>query len=73
MTLDDLQRVLWEFARHRVVTVAARAGLLTLLAQRKATPTEPAIRGFMEAAGLTQITRTDLDPDRWLIVGRKPG
>jgi SAM-dependent methyltransferase len=36
------------------------------------THTEPAIRGWMEAAGLTDIHRIDLDPDRWLIVGRKP-
>jgi hypothetical protein len=34
---------------------------------------EPTIRGWMAAAGLGEITRTDLDPDRWLIVGRKPG
>jgi hypothetical protein len=36
------------------------------------THTEPTIRSWMEAAGLNAITRTDLDPDRWLIVGRKP-
>lgn len=37
------------------------------------TYTEPTIRGWMEAAGLCEISRTDLDPDRWLIVGRKIG
>jgi SAM-dependent methyltransferase len=37
------------------------------------TYTEPAIRGWMEAAGLGEIRRTDLDPDRWLIVGKKTG
>jgi hypothetical protein len=73
MTLHDLQRLLWEFARHRVVTIAARTGLLTLLAQRPITSTEPTIRGWMEAAGLGEITRTNLGPDHWLIVGRKPG
>jgi hypothetical protein len=34
---------------------------------------EPTIRGWMAAAGLGEITRADLDPDRWLIVGRKAG
>ena len=60
MTFDDLQRLLWEFARHRVVTVAARTGLLSRLAQRPATPGEAA-------------SELGLDPDRWLIAGRKPG
>jgi len=36
------------------------------------TYTEPTIRDWMEAAGLGEVTRTDLDPDRWLLVGRKP-
>jgi SAM-dependent methyltransferase len=42
MTLDDLQRLLWGFARHRVVTVAARTGLLTRLAECPATPADVA-------------------------------
>lgn len=33
--------------------------------------TEPTIRGWMEAAGLRDIERTDLGPDRWIISGRK--
>ena len=33
---------------------------------------EPTIRGWMEAAGLGEIERTDLGPDRWIIQGRKP-
>jgi cyclopropane fatty-acyl-phospholipid synthase-like methyltransferase len=33
--------------------------------------TEPTIRGWMEAAGLGEIERTDLGPDRWIISGRK--
>jgi SAM-dependent methyltransferase len=37
------------------------------------THTEPTIRSWMEAACLGDITRTDIDPDRWLIVGRKMG
>ena len=32
---------------------------------------EPALAGWMEAAGLGQISRTDLGPQRWIIVGRK--
>ena len=35
------------------------------------THTEPAIRGWMDSAGLHDIDRTDLDDLRWLIVGRK--
>lgn len=34
--------------------------------------TEPDIRGWMEAAGLADIDRTDVGPDRWIIVGTKP-
>jgi SAM-dependent methyltransferase len=34
---------------------------------------EPAIRGWMDAAGLGDVRRIDLGPDRWLIVGTKKG
>jgi len=34
---------------------------------------EPTIRGWMEAAGLGEIERRDLGPDRWIISGRRPG
>ena len=57
MTLDDLQRVLWEFARHRVVTVAARAGLLTLLAQRPATPAEAARELGLDPLATAKVIR----------------
>jgi hypothetical protein len=33
---------------------------------------EPTIRGWMTSAGLDEIDRTDLGPDRWIITGRKP-
>jgi 2-polyprenyl-3-methyl-5-hydroxy-6-metoxy-1,4-benzoquinol methylase len=33
--------------------------------------TEPTIRGWMEAAGLGEIERRDLGPDRWIISGWK--
>jgi ubiquinone/menaquinone biosynthesis C-methylase UbiE len=32
---------------------------------------EPTIRGWMESAGLADIARTNLGPDRWIIEGRK--
>ncbi len=32
---------------------------------------ESVIRGWMEAAGLGEVERTDLGPDRWIISGRK--
>lgn len=57
MTLDDLQRVLWEFARHRVVTVAARTGLLTRLAQRPATPTEAARELGLDPLATAKVIR----------------
>jgi len=34
--------------------------------------TEPVLRGWMRDAGLTDVTRSDLGPTRWLIVGRRP-
>jgi protein-L-isoaspartate O-methyltransferase len=36
------------------------------------THTEPSIRGWMVAAGLEEITRTDVDAQRWMIVGHRP-
>jgi hypothetical protein len=33
---------------------------------------EPELRGWMEAAGLVDIERTDIGPDRWLITGSRP-
>jgi hypothetical protein len=32
---------------------------------------EPSIRGWMEAAGLRNVRRTDVGTDRWLIEGEK--
>lgn len=34
--------------------------------------TEPEIRGWMADAGLREVARTDLGPDRWLIQGVRP-
>lgn len=33
---------------------------------------EPEIRGWMENAGLVDLRRTDIGPDRWLITGSRP-
>ena len=33
---------------------------------------EPTIRGWMEAAGLGKVERSELGPDRWIISGWKP-
>lgn len=38
--LDGLQRLLWNFAGQRVITVAGRAGILDILADRASTPDE---------------------------------
>lgn len=35
------------------------------------TYSEPELRGWMEAAGLIDISRTDIGPDRWLITGSR--
>lgn len=42
LDLDGLQRLLWNFAAHRVITVASRTGILNILADRPATPEEVA-------------------------------
>ena len=42
LDLDELQRMLWSYAGHRVITVAARAGILRFLAERDASPPEVA-------------------------------
>jgi SAM-dependent methyltransferase len=75
MTLDDVQRLLWEFARHRVVTVAARTGLLTLLAQRPATPAEAARKLSLDPVATAKIIRAlaaiglvSADGDRFQVV-----
>jgi len=42
LDLDGLQRLLWNFAGQRVVTVAGRTGILTFLAEKAAGPDEVA-------------------------------
>ena len=42
LDVDGLQKLLWSFASHRVVTVASRVGLLRRLAQAETTPDQAA-------------------------------
>lgn len=57
MDLDELQRVLWSFAGHRVITVAARAGILRLLAERDASPPEVARELGLEPIPTGKVVR----------------
>ena len=40
LTMDGLQDLLWNFASHRVITVASRAGILARLAEQRASSDE---------------------------------
>ena len=42
LDLDGFQRLLWNFAAHRVITVAGRTGILNVLAAETASPEEVA-------------------------------
>ncbi|MBP1621415.1 MAG: dimerization domain, partial [Acidobacteria bacterium] len=75
MTFDDLQRLMWEFARHRVVTVAARTGLLSRLALRAATPAEAARELGLDPLATAKVVRAlaaigivAADGDRYRVV-----
>jgi len=75
MTFDDLQRLMWEFARHRVVTVAARTGLLSRLALRPATPAEAARELGLDPLATAKVVRAlaaigivAADGDRYRVV-----
>lgn len=57
MSLDDLQHLLWEFARHRIVTVAARTGVLTRLAECAATPSDVARELALDGAATDKLMR----------------
>ena len=57
MSLDDLQHLLWEFARHRIVTVAARTGILTRLAECPATPTDVARELGLDVLATAKVIR----------------
>lgn len=57
MTLDDLQRLLWRFAEHRVLTVATRTGMLRRLASSGATPAEVADDLHLDAYAAAKVIR----------------
>lgn len=55
--LDGLQRMLWSFAGHRVLTVAARTGIVRLLAEHDATPDEVASQLELDPLATRKIVR----------------
>ncbi len=67
LQMDDLQELLWNFASHRVITVATRTGIMARLAAGPATPAEVAedlaldplaagkVIRALTALGLTQV------------------
>ncbi len=55
--LDGLQRLLWNFAGQRVVTVAGRTGILHALANRAATPDEVASELDLDPLATAKIIR----------------
>lgn len=57
MTFDDLQRMLWSFAEHRVLTVASRTGILRRLAASGATPDEVAKQLDLDAYAAAKVMR----------------
>lgn len=57
LDVDGLQRLLWSFASHRVLTVAARTGLLRVLAEGPRTPDEAARELGLDAAATAKVVR----------------
>lgn len=57
LDLDGLQRLLWNFAGQRVITVAGRAGILHALANRAAKPDELASKLDLDPAATGKIIR----------------
>jgi len=55
--LDGLQRLLWNFAGQRIVTVAGRAGILGLLAGRPADPDEVAEELALDPLATGKVVR----------------
>jgi SAM-dependent methyltransferase len=56
--LDGLQRLLWSFAAHRVLTVAGRTGILNTLADRTAAPDEVAAELGLDPVGTGKVIRS---------------
>lgn len=57
MTVEELQRLLWSFGAARIVTVAARTGLLGLLAARAATADEAAAELGLDPLATGKVLR----------------
>jgi SAM-dependent methyltransferase len=57
LDLDGLQRLLWNFAAHRVITTAGRTGILNVLADRTATPDEVASELGLDPLATGKIIR----------------
>jgi ubiquinone/menaquinone biosynthesis C-methylase UbiE/predicted transcriptional regulator len=85
LDLDGLQRLLWNFAGQRVITVAGRSGILGLLAERQADPDEVAADLGLDAGATGKMIRAlcaqglvEAEGDRFRVVGAlrpffKPG
>lgn len=57
LDLDGLQRLLWSFASHRVVTTAARCGVLALLARGSAQPADVARALDLDPGATAKVIR----------------
>jgi hypothetical protein len=57
LDLDGLQRLLWNFAAQRVITVAGRAGILDLLADRGATTDDIAAELALDPLATGKVVR----------------
>jgi hypothetical protein len=57
LDLDGLQRLLWNFAAQRVITVAGRTGILNALANRSATPAEVAAELGLDPMATGKVIR----------------
>jgi hypothetical protein len=57
MNLDQLQRLLWGFASHRVITVAGRTGILRLLAERDFSADEIASKLELDELATGKVVR----------------
>lgn len=57
LDLDGLQRLLWTFASHRVVTTAARCGVLARLARGPAQPPDVARELGLDADATAKVIR----------------
>ena len=57
LDLDGLQRLLWAFASHRVVTTAARCGILERLARQPGQPIDVARELHLDADATAKVIR----------------